>query len=114
MPGDDDDLLPELSPEALARAEAALAALSGDFRAWVEADLARLRAALDPFQPARLFAIAHDIKGQAGTFGYPVATELANRLCRLIEAGRLEPIHAAALVEALAEALPHSRPEPIV
>lgn len=113
MPGDD-DLLPELSPEALARAEAALAALSDDFRAWAEVDLARLRAALDPFQPESLFAIAHDIKGQAGTFGYPAATELANRLCRLLEAGGADVARVAALVEALADALPHSRPEPIV
>jgi hypothetical protein len=26
------------------------------------------------------------MKGQATTFGYPLVTELANRLCRLIEA----------------------------
>ena len=32
-----------------------------------------------------LFRAAHDIKGQAGTFGFPVVAGVAESLCRLIE-----------------------------
>jgi HPt (histidine-containing phosphotransfer) domain-containing protein len=32
-----------------------------------------------------LFRAAHDIKGEAGTFGYPAVAGIANSLCRLIE-----------------------------
>jgi len=31
------------------------------------------------------FRAAHDIKGQAATFGYPLAAEVADSLCRLVE-----------------------------
>ncbi len=101
MDGDD---LPELDPLALARAEAALAALACDYHAWAAADLVRLRTALAPFQPDRLFAIAHDIKGQAGTFGFPLVTERANALCRMLE-GPPDAARVALMVDALAEAM---------
>ncbi len=32
-----------------------------------------------------LFRAAHDVRGQASTFGYPLATEAAESLCRLLE-----------------------------
>jgi HPt (histidine-containing phosphotransfer) domain-containing protein len=32
-----------------------------------------------------LFRAAHDIKGQAATFGFPLVAPVANSLCRLIE-----------------------------
>ncbi|KIL97343.1 Chemotaxis protein histidine kinase [Paramagnetospirillum magnetotacticum MS-1] len=89
-----DGKFPELSPEALARAEAALAGLSGRYLEWAEADAARMRACLDEIQASqadlaqllpRLFTISHDMKGQAATFGYPLVSELGNRLCRMIE-----------------------------
>ncbi|MGC3956684.1 MAG: Hpt domain-containing protein [Verrucomicrobiota bacterium] len=32
-----------------------------------------------------LFHAAHDIKGDAATFGYPSAAPIAESLCRLIE-----------------------------
>lgn len=85
--------LPGLDPAALARAEAALDALSGRYLAWAEADLKRLEAALDLLRASpgragleRLFTITHDMKGQAATFGYPLLSELGGRLCRLIDA----------------------------
>jgi len=92
MAGDGE--LPELSPDVLARAEAALSSLSGRYLEWAEADAARLRACLDEVRAPgadlttllpRLFTISHDMKGQAATFGYPLVSELGNRLCRLIE-----------------------------
>lgn len=86
--------LPQLSPEALARAEAALAGLSQRYLDWATSDATRLSACIQDMQDGniplatglpRLFTIAHDMKGQAATFGYPLVSELGNRLCRLIE-----------------------------
>ncbi len=87
--------IPILDPEALARAEAALANLSDRYLEWAEADLVRLESCLTEVlgQPDRrreklttLFGIAHDMKGQGSTFDYPLVSHLGNRLCRLVEA----------------------------
>ena len=32
-----------------------------------------------------LFRLIHNLKGQGGTFGYPLITEIGNHLCRYIE-----------------------------
>jgi HPt (histidine-containing phosphotransfer) domain-containing protein len=84
----DDDL-----DDPVARAEKALAGLSGEFRQWMEVEAGRLAAAhtlvlKDDFtQAARdeLFRAAHDIKGDAATFGFPHAAVVAESLCRIIE-----------------------------
>jgi HPt (histidine-containing phosphotransfer) domain-containing protein len=86
--------------DPVARAEQALAALSNEFSAWMEAECARLDAARRDvtaqgfLKEAReaLFRAAHDIKGHAATFGYPLAAPAAESLCRLIEGA---PVHGA-------------------
>jgi chemotaxis protein histidine kinase CheA len=69
-------------------------------RAEVEEAGAVLRAAIaDPDGRAAaldsLYRIAHDMKGQAATFGYPLATDVAALLCKVL-AGRPR-LDAAAL-----------------
>lgn len=95
MAGGGDDDLPGLDAASLARAEAALAGLSEDYLRWAEADATALAACLADLAAApdrsaecmaRLFRVAHDMKGQAGTFGYPLVTTVAARLCRLVAA----------------------------
>src|SRR5579871_3913461 len=84
----DDDL-----DDPVARAEKALAGLSGEFNQWMEIEVGRLAAAhaailKDGFtQKSRgeLFRAAHDIKGDAVTFGFPPAGAVAESLCRIIE-----------------------------
>jgi HPt (histidine-containing phosphotransfer) domain-containing protein len=79
--------------DPVARAERALALLSGEFAGWMDAECERLHAArgalkaqgFHPQTHAALFHAAHDIKGQAATFGYPFVASLAASLCRLIE-----------------------------
>lgn len=102
----------DLDPDVLARAEAALADLSHDYLTWAEADIASLRAGLADLDehPAdasaileRLFRLTHDMKGQATTFGYPLVTEIGQRLCRLFEAGQVKADLLLLHVEALAE-----------
>jgi len=75
------------------RAEAALAELAADFSVWMESECARLDAARNAVRASGitqgskdvLFRAAHDIKGQAATFGYPMVAPVADSLCRLIE-----------------------------
>ena len=84
LPGDDDPV---------ARAEKALAALSREFGSWMESecerlDKARQRVNTSGFTKANkeaLFHAAHDIKGEAATFGFPLVAAAADSLCRLIE-----------------------------
>jgi len=109
-----------IDPEALKRAEAALAALEHRYIEWAEADCARLDAAwtawaADPSHDAvglrPVFSVAHDMKGQAATFGYPLVGALGNRLCREIDAAgadRPDPerqARLAALVAAIGQAI---------
>jgi len=79
--------------DPVARAEKALAGLSGEFRNWMTIETDRLAAAhaailRDGFTIANsqeLFRAAHDIKGDAATFGFPSASAAAESLCRIIE-----------------------------
>src|ERR1700751_1676812 len=79
--------------DPVARAEAALAGLSGEFKDWMLAAADRLLAAhaailKNGFSKAangELFRSAHDIKGDAATFGFPAAAATAESLCRIIE-----------------------------
>jgi HPt (histidine-containing phosphotransfer) domain-containing protein len=81
------------SDDPIARAEQALASLSGEFRDWMAVECARLAAAhaaivtggVTPLSREELFRAAHDIKGDAATFGYPTAGVAAESLCRIIE-----------------------------
>ncbi len=79
--------------DPVARAEAALVLLSSEFGAWMQSECERLEAtrqdaARQGFTErthAALFRAAHDIKGEAATFGYPAAAGVAESLCRLLE-----------------------------
>ena len=79
--------------DPIARAEKALAGLSGEFKQWMRIEADRLSAAhaailKSGFTDAaceELFRAAHDIKGDAATFGFPSAGAAADSLCRIIE-----------------------------
>ena len=79
--------------DPVARAEKALADLSDEFKTWMAIESDRLAAAhaailKDGFSSAsrdELFRAAHDIKGDAATFGFPSAGAAAESLCRIIE-----------------------------
>jgi chemotaxis protein histidine kinase CheA len=79
--------------DPVGRAEKALAGLSGEFKNWMAIEADRLSAAhaairRDGFTDdtrEELFRAAHDIKGDAATFGFPSAGAAAESLCRIIE-----------------------------
>ena len=84
---------PRDSDDPIARAEKALAGLSGEFQQWMNIECERLAAAHETMQAKgvstatrnELFRAAHDIKGDAATFGFPTAGAAAESLCRIIE-----------------------------
>ena len=68
--------------------------MSDSYLEWVEEDLKRMDVAYKNLEQAEtprkeeadvVFQIAHDIKGQGGSFGYDLMTVIGNELCRLIE-----------------------------
>lgn len=99
---------PKDMDDPVGRAEQALAGLSGEFKDWMAAEAARLADAYaaiqnDGFNKDRrgeLFRAAHDIKGDAATFGFPSAATIAESLCRVIE-------HAPDLEKVPAELFSH-------
>jgi chemotaxis protein histidine kinase CheA len=94
--------------DPVARAEKALAGLSGEFKDWMAVECDRLAAAhaailKDGFTTEtreELFRAAHDIKGDAATFGFPTAGAAAESLTRIIE-------HAPDLERVPAELIAH-------
>jgi chemotaxis protein histidine kinase CheA len=79
--------------DPVARAEKALEGLSNEFENWMGKECERLAVAhaeilktgLNQTTQDELFRAAHDIKGDAATFGYPMAAAAADSLCRVME-----------------------------
>ncbi|MBN9524694.1 MAG: response regulator [Alphaproteobacteria bacterium] len=76
-------------------AEARLAELRGRFEASLAAYVAELAAAAgtiqaDPAAIGRCRKLAHDLKGQGTSFGYPLLTEFAGSLTQLLMDGRAD------------------------
>lgn len=84
---------PDGSDDPVARAEAALVQLSSEFAGWMRSECDRLEAArqevgrqgLTLAVHDELFRAAHDIRGEATTFGFPEVTGIAESLCRVLE-----------------------------
>jgi hypothetical protein len=84
-------------PGLIARAEAAIQEMAGEYLGWVADDLAVLEAGAagfaapnaDPVARAEalqtVYGVVHDIKGQGATFDFPLVTGIAASLCRYLE-----------------------------
>ena len=77
---------------AIKRAEAAIEVLREEFTDWLATDVAKLvekreAYAKAPGAPTRgeLFRAAHDLKGQAETFGFPMIARVASSLTKMID-----------------------------
>ncbi len=83
--------LPALDQKAIARAEAALEKMSGQFADWIQEELARLLEAWADYEKApgthasrnELHRRSHDLKGLAPTYGYPLVGRICASLCKL-------------------------------
>ena len=93
---------------AIRAAEEAVAELAASFTTWVGEDLDRAVAALGRAKSApgangadvqEIFGICHNIKGQAGSFGYDLMTRIANLLCDYLRDAADLPHPALGIVE---------------
>lgn len=76
----------------LAAANQKIAGASSGFADWAGADLEEAVATAEKLEPGGdneeatglIFRVAHDLKGQGSTFGYPLMTQIAGLLCNFI------------------------------
>jgi len=92
---------------AIQRAELAMETLKTEFNDWVGADVERLGACRDRFAEKpdpetrdELFRLAHDLKGQATTFEYPMIARMAASLTRLFDGTKPTDTIPLSLVDA--------------
>jgi hypothetical protein len=106
---------PLFSEEALQRADDVLQEMSAELAEWLDMEVARLQEARLSAQDAdwgpdgleHLACVAHDVKGVGATYGYPLVTEIAASLCRVLECaeGRAATQRDAGLVCAHVDAV---------
>ena len=83
--------LPALDQRAIQKAEQALAKLSDQFGDWIQEELANLVTAWGVYEKeggseankVELHRRAHDLKGLAPTYGYPLVGRICGSLCKL-------------------------------
>jgi chemotaxis protein histidine kinase CheA len=80
-----------LDRAAIKRAETAMDAIRSEFSAWAASDVEKLMAARaryaetpDASSRSALLRAAHDMKGQAATFNYPMIARVSGSLSKLI------------------------------
>jgi chemotaxis protein histidine kinase CheA len=79
--------------DAVARAEAAMAAMADQFSGWLDDELVKLEAAHKATKAAgagneeleEFYRRAHDLKGLGTTYGYPIVSQFAGSLCKLLD-----------------------------
>lgn len=82
-----------IDPSAIAKAEAALKSLSGNFAQWLSDEIAKLDAArgrvadegVNAETMEGLYLRVHDLKGLGATYEFPLITSIGASLCRLID-----------------------------
>jgi chemotaxis protein histidine kinase CheA len=101
-----------LDPEAIKRAEKAMDNLKTEFSDWIVSDITHLNEAFAAFakEPSShnagiLFRAAHDLKGQAATFEYPLIARVAGSLSKLMDGLQTREAAPLALVEAHVDAI---------
>ena len=78
----------------LKKAEEAIIAMTPQYLEWVRKDLENIQKCYyklklsdlsDEEALKEIFLIAHDMKGQGGTFGFDLITTIGDQLCRIID-----------------------------
>lgn len=87
---------------SMQRAEDAVAELAADYSNWALGDVKRAEDAFalvrnEPTQRSAhlevLYRATHDMKGQGGSFGYPLITKIGQSLCRYLHSGEIGEAH---------------------
>jgi len=96
-----------VDPDVVARAEAALKALSAQFSHWLQDEIDKLDAAraavglqgLSSPAGEALYTRAHDLKGLGGTYEFPIVTRAAASLCRVVDSTQARTAAPISLVD---------------
>jgi chemotaxis protein histidine kinase CheA len=102
-----------IDPSVLERAEQAVAAMADSYLEWAARDVGRLQAALaearqqpGDLAPIQLLReIAHEVRGQGGSFGFPLVSRIATSMYRLLRERATFPTAALSLIDAHIDAL---------
>ena len=102
-----------IDPSAIAKAEAALKSLSGNFAQWLSEEVIKLDAARQLVRDAgvtaetmeTLYLRAHDLKGLGTTYEFPLITRIGASLCRLIDDKDKRLTASLALIDAHIDAI---------
>ena len=78
-----------IDPEAVARAKSIVASMSEEYLEWLRGDLDELDKTLSEARGSvravvQLRRKAHDIRGQGGSFGFPLISQVADALHKVI------------------------------
>jgi hypothetical protein len=102
-----------IDADAIAKAEAALKAMSAQFGQWLNDEIAKLDQAqadirakgYTPETAEGLYFRAHDLKGLGATYQYPLVTRIAGSLCRMMDDADKRMQAPAALLDAHIDAI---------
>ena len=102
-----------IDSSAIAKAEAALKSLAGNFSQWLQDELDKLEVARQRIRAEgvtvdtteQLYYRAHDLKGLGATYEYPLVTRIAASLCRLIDSNEKRASAPMLLIDAHIDAI---------
>jgi hypothetical protein len=107
--------LANINAETIRRAEEAVGKLADQYRDWVRGDIEKLREFIMSARTggdaraaayAEIRKIAHDLRGQGTTFGFPLVTRMAQSISEILKHGSMDDTSDAILsahIDALAE-----------
>ena len=101
-----------LDPSAVKRAEEAVEDLREEFAGWITEDVNRLAQTRDAYEKVideetlgNLYRAAHDLRGQATTFDFPLVARVATSLCKLTDDSRVSMNLPVQLIDAHVDAI---------
>jgi hypothetical protein len=102
-----------IDADAIAKAEAALKSLSGQFAQWLDDEIKKLDAAradvqargYNPETSESLYLRAHDLKGLGSTYEFPLITRIAGSLCKLTDSPERRERASLFLIDAHIDAI---------
>jgi chemotaxis protein histidine kinase CheA len=103
----------DFAMDVVARAEAALAEIRHEFRAWMVSECEALEAARNAIRNSglsgptlhRISHAAHEIKGHAAVLGFPLAGRIAGLLCRFLTYAPNPQLIPLAVIESHVDAI---------
>ena len=102
-----------IDADAIAKAEAALKAMSAQFGQWLNDEIVKLDQAQADIRAKgytaetaeALYFRAHDLKGLGATYQYPLVTRIAGSLCRMMDDGDKRMQAPVAILDAHVDAI---------